>query len=208
MEVIRNKIMRHLIWLTILFTLTSTVPVAAMDLMPLVDCSQKVFRGISKTKAWSGKAPEGCLAGINVEKRAEGIFVTTWSRESSEQGWVRLSFSSAMGFFEVADKKELKKAERDITARASRVGRCLDSIIRVNDPLECRDYATKTYSAGDEIGIEYKRTIWLDDNGRHSVVGYDYGDTRAAEIGPPADLFGGPALPPGTNLNIHVFDTE
>jgi hypothetical protein len=78
----------------------------------------------------------------------------------------------------------------------------------VNDPLECRDYATKTYSAGDEIGIEYKRTVWLDDNGRHTVAGYDYGDTRATAVGPPADLFGGPALPPGTNLNIHVFDSE
>ncbi|MFA7405488.1 MAG: hypothetical protein WC007_15960, partial [Pelobacteraceae bacterium] len=94
-----------------------------------------------------------------------------------------------------------------ITARAARIEQCLDSIIRVNDPLECRDYATKSYSTGAEIGIEYKRTIWLDDNGRHSVVEYDYGDTRAT-VDTPADLFGGPALPPGTNLNIHILDTE
>jgi hypothetical protein len=112
-----------------------------------------------------------------------------------------------MGFFEVADRKTLEKAGHDITVRAARIERCLNSIIRVNDPLECRDYATKTYSAAEEIGIEYKRSIWLDDNGRHSVVEYAYGDTRVT-VSPPVDLFGGPALPPGTDLHIHVIDSE
>lgn len=200
-----ENLMRFMIWLTTLLLLASTVPAGAMELTPLVDCSLKVFRGINKTQVWSGKAPEGCQAGINVEKRVEGVFVTTWIRESSEQGWALLSLSSAMGFFEVADKKELEKAERDVTSRAARIGRCLDSIIRVNDPLECRDYATKTYSAGDDIGIEYKRTIWLDDNGRHSVVEYDYGTTRAT-IDPPVELFNGPSLTPGMELDL--FDIE
>ena len=196
--------MRHLVWFTILAVLGSKVPATAVELTPLVDCSLKVYRVINQSRQWSGKTPEGCQAEVYVEKRAEGVFVTAWNRGNSEGGWVRLSLSSAMGFFEVADKAALEKAGRDIAARAARIERCLDSIIRVNDPLECRDYATKTYSAGDEIGIEYKRTVWLDDNGRHSVVRYDHGDTRAAVYGPPADLFGGPALPWGTDL----FDPE
>ena len=110
-----------------------------------------------------------------------------------------------MGFSEIANRKLLKKADRDITERAARIERCLNSILRVNDPLECRDHATKSYLAGEEIGIEYLRQIWLDDNGRHSVVEYAYGDSTAS-ISPPVDLFSGPALPPGTKLNIHVFD--
>ena len=199
--------MRYLFWLTILFVHAVCIPARAVELQPLADCSIKVFREINRSHVWSGKPPKGCAAEVYVEKRPNGIFVTTWNSGSSESGWVRVSLSAAMGFFEVADRKTLEKAGRDISARAARIGRCLDSIIRVNDPLECRDYATKTYSAGEETGVEYKRNVWLDDDGRHSVVEYAYGDTRAAVI-PPADLFGGPALPPGTNLNIHVFDTE
>ena len=59
----------------------------------------------------------------------------------------------------------------------------------------------------EELGVEYKRQIWLDDGGRHSVAEYAYGDTQAT-VTPPADLFGGSALPPGTNLNIHILETE
>jgi hypothetical protein len=142
-----------------------------------------------------------------VEKRPAGIFVTAWNSGSSKHGWERVSLSVAMGFYEVANKKSLEKAGRDITVRAARIERCLNEIIRVNDPLECRDRATKSYLAGESTGIEYERQIWLDDNGRHSVVDYAFGDTNKA-VSPPADLFGGPALPPGTNLNVHIFDTE
>jgi hypothetical protein len=56
------------------------------------------------------------------------------------------------------------------------------------------------------MGTEFKRIVWLDDDGRHSVVEYDNGDTRAAVSPVPADLFGGPALPPGTKLDLHIFD--
>jgi hypothetical protein len=112
-----------------------------------------------------------------------------------------------MGFYEVANQKALKRAARDITSRTMRIERCLDSIIRVNDPLECRDYATKTYAVGEESGVEHTRSIWLNDNGRHSVVEYAYGDTSGTTVSQPADLFGGPALPPGTDLHIHLFDT-
>lgn len=196
--------MRYLFWLITAIIVTVSVPVVAVDLTPLVDCSLKVFRVINRTKQWSGKVPEGCSAEIYVEKRGDGIFVTAWNKSASEQGWVRVSLSSALGYYEVADKKTLEKAGRDVRARAARIERCLDSIIRVNDPLECRDHATKTYSAGGEIGVENKRSIWLDDNGRHIVVEYAYGDARGA-VTPSVDLFSGPALPPGTNLNINIF---
>lgn len=198
--------MRYLIWLTSLFILAANIPVRGADLLPLADCSIKVFRDINRSHVWSGKPPVGCLADVYVDKRPAGIFVTTWSNDRSEQRWVRVSLSAAMGFFEVADRKALDKAGRDIKVRAARIGRCLDSIIRLNDPLECRDYATKTYSAGEELGVEYKRSIWLDDGGRHIVAGYAYGDTEVA-VSPPADLFGGTALPPGMNLNILFLDT-
>lgn len=194
--------MRYLSGLALLSIFVSSVQVQAVQLRPLADCSIKVFRGINKSHVWSGKAPEGCSAGIQVEKRPTGIFVTTWNSDRSESGWVRVSFSAAMGFYEVADRKTLEKAGRDITARALRIEQCLDSIIRVNDPLECRDHAVKTYSAGDTMGIEYNRSIWLDDDGRHAVADYSYGDTREA-VSPPVELFSGTAVRPGTNLNIH-----
>jgi hypothetical protein len=197
----------YLFWLTTLCVFFIIIPAQAVELRPLADCAVKVFREINRTSAWSGKQPKGCSAKIHVEKRPTGIFVTTWNSGNSEQGWVRVSLSSAMSFLEVADRKILEKGGHDITARAARIERCLNSIIEVNDPLECRDYATKSYLAGEELGVEYKRRIWLDDNGRHSVVEYAYGDTQAT-VSTPADLFGGPALPPGTNLNIHILNTK
>lgn len=199
--------MKHLIWLSTLIILTSGISALAIEVRPLADCTVKVYREINRSHAWSGKAPVGCLAKIHVEKRPAGIFIIAWNNGRSDSRWDRISFSAAMGFKEIADRKTLEKAGHDITARAARLEHCLDSIIRVNDPLECRDYATKTYSAGDEMGIEFKRNIWLNDNGRHSVVEYAYGDTREADS-PPAELFGGVALPPGTNLNIHIFNTD
>jgi hypothetical protein len=112
-----------------------------------------------------------------------------------------------MGFFEVADRKALDRAGRDITARARRIGNCLESILRLNDPLECRDRAAKTYAVGEETGTEFQRTIWLDDNGRHAVAEYTYGDSSAA-VSPPADLFNSPALPPGTILDFHIYNSR
>lgn len=182
-------------------------PLQAMELKSLAACSVKVFTEINRTGAWSGKQPEGCLAKLYVEKRPEGIFVTAWHSAVSEQGWVRIALQSAMDYSEVTRKKAFDKGVRDITARAGSIERCLNSIIQVNDPLECRDSGTKSYSAGEEIGIEYKRRVWLDGTGRTVVAEYAYGDVRT-NVSSPADLFGGPALPPGTSLNIHVFDTE
>jgi hypothetical protein len=108
-----------------------------------------------------------------------------------------------MGYAEIADKKRLAAAERDITARAKRLARCLDSINRINDPLECRDRASKSYLAGEESGVETTRLIWLDDNGRHAVIEHAYGDTEATPS-PPADLFTGQPLPPGMTIDLHI----
>jgi len=199
--------MKFLFWLTSFLVISMSYPASGVELQPLAACSVKVFREINRSHVWSGKAPAGCEADIYVEKRPSGIFVTTWIRGNSERGWEQVSLSSAMAFREVADRKALEKAGRDISARAAHIERCLASILRVNDPLDCRDYAAKTYSVGEETGIEFKRSIWLDDNGRHSVVEYAYGDTNEA-VSPPADLFSGPALPAGTNLNILIFDTD
>ena len=199
--------MRYLVWLTTLVVLASSASAQALEIRPLADCALKVFNGISRNHVWSGEKPDGCLAEVHVDKRAEGVFVTVWNSGGSADGWSRLSLSVAMGFSEVADRKSLKAAGRDILARSARVGNCLDSILRVNDPLECRDYATKTYSAGEELGVEHKRSIWLDDGGRHVVVEYAHGDTRAS-VSAPADLFGGQALLPGAGVDIHVLDFD
>jgi len=196
--------MRRLIWLTLCCQLATALPALGDEVRPLADCTVKVFRDIAKNRAWTGKLPAGCSARVYVEQRPTGVFVTAWRSGVSKQGWIRLSFSAAMGVAELADTKALKRAGRDITARAGRIGRCLDSIIRVNDPLECRDSAVKSYLAGETLGTEYVRNIWLDDNGRHSVVEYAYGDSLAA-VSPPADLFAGPALPPGTRVNLHLL---
>jgi len=199
--------MRYLVWLTILVVLASSASAQAQEIQPLADCALMVFNDINQNHVWTGKRPDGCLAEVHVDKRAEGVFVTVWNSGASAAGWSRLSLSVAMGFFEVADRKSLKAAGRDILARSARIGSCLDSILRANDPLECRDYATKTYSAGEELGVEHKRSIWLDDGGRHVLVEYAHGDTRAS-VGAPADLFGGQLLPPGAELNLHFRDSD
>ncbi len=199
--------MRYLVWIAALLSLSMSGDARALDVKPLADCSVKVFREINRNNSWSGRVPAGCSADVHVEKRVSGIFVTTWLSSSSHDGWERLALSSAMSFAEVARKQKLEKAGRDITDRAVRIGRCLDSIIRVNDPLECRDYATKTYSAGEDLGVEFNRSIWLDDSGRHSVVEYAYGDTERINADP-ADLFDGPALPPGLDLKLHIRDSD
>jgi hypothetical protein len=199
--------MRYLFWIAAILSVSVGVDARTLDLKPLADCSVKVFKDINRNNSWSGKVPAGCDANVHVERRVSGIFVTTWFGTSSLNGWERLALSSAMSFAEVASKQRLEKAGRDITTRAARIGLCLDSIIRVNDPLECRDYATKTYSAGESLGVEYNRSIWLEDAGRHSVVEHAYGDTEKV-IAEPADLFVGPALPPGLDLKLHIRDSD
>lgn len=177
--------------------------VLAADITLLAGCSNKVFDEIRRTRKWSGKAPAGCGASVIVEKRADGVLITVWTIRRGEGGWVKTAFSGAMGYDEIASKKELAKASRDILARAKRLERCLDSINTVNDPLECRDRATKSYAAGEESGVENDRVVWLDDNGRHTVLEYAFGNTEPTPS-PPADLLNGQQLPPGTIIDLHL----
>jgi hypothetical protein len=196
--------MRLLIYLIIPLTLLVNLPAYPADIISLADCTMKIFKEINKTHKWSGKAPVGCAARIAVENRHAGVFVTAWSIESAEEGWVRTSFSSAMAYAEIAQNKSLAKANKDIMSRAKRLERCLNSINTVNDPLECRDEANKSYLVGEASGIENKRLIWLDDNGRHTVAEYSFGNTSATPA-PPVDLFGGQPLPPGMILDLHLI---
>jgi len=196
--------MRYIIALIIPLFMFSTIPASAADITDLADCAVKVFREISRTHKWSGKAPAGCGARVRVERHASGLFVIVWDTEAIDGGWARTSFSAGMGYGELASKKELAQARRDIIARAGRIDRCLESIISVNDPLECRDRAAKYYLAGEETGIENKRLIWLDDNGRHTVAEYSYGNTTATPS-PPADLEGGYPLPPNMIIDLHLL---
>lgn len=199
--------MGHIISLIIAVLLFTTIPAAAEDITGLADCVGKVFSEINRTQKWSGKTPVGCTSRIMVEKHASGIFVVAWSTETTDGGWVRTALSAGMGYGELAAKQELAGARRDIMARAKRIGRCLESIITVNDPLECRDRAIKSYGAGEETGTENTRLIWLDDTGRHIVAEYAFGTTTATPS-PPADLFGGQPLPPGMIINLHLRRTQ
>jgi len=196
--------MGYIVTLAIALVLFIALPSSAADISALADCSVKVFSEINQTQKWSGKAPAGCGARIRVERHPSGLFVIIWKTEATDGGWVRTAFSSAMGYGEVAAKNELSLAGHDIMARAGRIGQCLESIISVNDPLECRDRATKSYSAGEETGMENKRLVWLDDNGRHTVAEYSFGNTTATPS-PPADLLGGQTLPPGVTIDLHLL---
>jgi hypothetical protein len=185
----------------LLLLLLTTQPALAGDIPDLAACTVKVFTEINKTKKWSGKPPLGCNAAVAVEKRQEGVFVTAWRIRKGDKGWVRTSLSGAMGYGEIAAARDLARAGSDITSRAAKVERCLDSINRSNDPLECRDHATKSYLAGEVTGIENQRLIWLNDNGRHVVAEQSSGNTTATPT-PPADLFSGETLPVGVILNL------
>jgi hypothetical protein len=190
------------LWLMPVFLLIG-FPAHATDIVTLADCATKVFKEINKSQKWSGKAPAGCSAKIAVERRPTGLFVISWDVTEAEGGWIKTAFSAGMGYDELDRGRKLADANHDIMARAVRIRRCLDSINSVNDPLECRDHATRSYSAGEESGTENKRLIWLDDNGRHTVAEYSYGTTRATPS-PPADLMGGQTLPPGIIIDLHL----
>ena len=190
---------------TMLFTaallLSSLTSATANDVTDMADCTIKVFTEINKTKKWSGKPPKGCQAAVAVEKRQDGVFVTAWKIRQGDNGWARTSLTGAMGYAEIARKKDLKKAGRDITKRAANLERCLDSINTINDPLNCRDRAVKSYLAGEVTGTENQRLIWLDDNGRHVVAEYSSGNTSATPT-PPAELFSGEKLPTNVIINL------
>lgn len=190
---------RIVLLLLALFPLSAS----AAGVSGLADCTIKVFDEIHRTGAWSGKAPAGCPAGIRVEKRADGAFVTAWSRAGGSGGWERTAFSTAVGFGELARAPLLTAAGRDIRSRARHLERCLDSLLTVNDPLDCRYKAEKSYLVGEETGTMQDRLVWLDDDGRHAVVLYTSGDTEPTPD-PPAELFSGQPLPPGIPLILDL----
>ncbi|BDV43009.1 hypothetical protein GURASL_19320 [Geotalea uraniireducens] len=173
---------------TLSMLLILAAPLQAAELGSLAECTTLVFKEISRTKKWSGKPPIGCPGKVNVEKRAAGVFVTAWVTESGGEGWVMTAFSTAAGYGELVDKKSLARATSDVLARAGRLERCLQSLKSENDPGECRNRATKSYLVGEVTGTEHEQLIWLEDNGRHAVVEYSYGDTSDTPF-PPADLF-------------------
>lgn len=195
--------MRYLILLLVTGACLAGSCAYCQDVAGLAGCVTKVFREINHTGKWSGKPPAGCPVKLSVEKRPSGLFVTAWTVEHADAGWVRTAFSGAMDYGEIARKETLNRAGKDMEKRAGRLQRCLKSIVRVNDPLDCRDRATKSYLVDDESGIETKRLVWLDDNGRHTVVEYVVGATTATPT-PPVDLFSGQQLPPGTIIDYRV----
>jgi hypothetical protein len=201
---LKEEFMKYGIHLIIPVILLATLPASAADMTGLAACTTKVFTEINRTQKWSGKAPAGCAAKVAVEKRPSGIFIIAWGVQPTDGGWIRTAFSAGMGYAEIAVKKELARANNDIMARAGRIEHCLNSIISVNDPLECRDRATKSYLVGEETGTENKRLIWLDDNGRHTVAEYSFGTTTATPT-PPADLLSGQSLPPGMTIDLHLL---
>ena len=185
--------------LAIIFSSTRTL---ASDLENLAECSINVFKEIAKTQKWSGHT-EGCAKGkVVVEKRTAGAFITTWKLVKNSGSWTKLALSSAVGYGELVDKKQLDDAIKDVKNRTMRLKKCLDSIQEVNDPGECRDTAKKIYSAGDVIGVDMERTIWLDDGGRHVVLGFSYGNSSASDT-IPVDLEKTPALPAGMRIDLH-----
>jgi len=186
----------------IVISLLSATLSHASDVNALAACNVKIFEAINKTGKWSGKPPAGCPATVALEKRREGIFVTSWKTQEVEGGWVSTAFSSALGYGEIATKKDLEAANHDIMSRAGRLGRCLDSILSSNDPLECRQRANKSYLAGESTGEENRKTIWLDDDGRHAVVEFAYGNSEM-EPTEPADLLETPPLPAGMVIDVY-----
>jgi uncharacterized membrane protein YgcG len=108
-----------------------------------------------------------------------------------------------MGYAEMADKSDVIKAGKEIQSRGVRLGRCLESLITVKDPLECRYQANKSYLVGEETGTRHDWLIWLDDKGRHTVVEYSFGNT---EFNPtsPADLPGNQPLQFEMNQDINL----
>lgn len=181
--------MRYLISLFMPILLLMVQPACAADISTLAECSVKVFSEINRTRKWSGKTPAGCPAGVVVEKRPNGTFASAWVTEGGQGGWARTVFTAAMGYAEMADKNEVQNVGKEIRSRAGRLGRCLDSLIKVRDPLDCRYQANKSYLVGNETGTTLELVIWLDDNGRHTVVEYSFGNTEFTPL-PPANLPG------------------
>lgn len=193
--------MRRLALFLITLCLLAAPPATAAELGALVSCATSVFSEIHKTHAWSGKAPADCPARVRVDKFTDGALVTAWSWNGPPGAGARTTYTVMMSYPELSAAKALATASRDVKARGRRLERCLNSLLTVNDPLECRYKATKEYSVGETTGTERRWLIWLDDEGRQSLVEYLVSDTIPTPD-PPVDLYSGERLPPGTDLHL------
>ena len=192
--------MHYLIPLLIQVLLLVATQAGAVEVTNLAECTTKVFDEINSTRKLSGGSPAGCTAEVAVEKRTDGVFVTAWAAEPAADGWVRIAFSAAANYAELAAKKVLAEVNHDVMARAERLDNCLYSIKTVNDPHECHAQAAKSFLVDEETGTD--RFIWLDDNGRYTVVEYAFGDTEKTAT-PPAELFGGNPLLPVITIELY-----
>jgi len=157
---------------------------------------------MNKTGTWTGKNPEGCHAKTMVTDSSNGILVTAWIMDREETEWVMTSLTVMMGYSEVSSPKALASGGKEIMERAERLGKCLIPVVKQNNPMDCRYSSYKEYSAGEEMGIERHWKIWLDDDGRKSVLNYIIGNTETLPF-PDADLNPVNSLPPGTDLHLH-----
>ena len=193
--------MRYFALLLFPLALLAGRPAFAVDLGQLASCTTAVFSEIHHTRAWSGKVPSECPAGVRVDKYTDGVLVTAWARSGSPGGEVLTAFSVLMTYPEIAASKALASATRDVAARSRHLEQCLNSILTVNDPLDCRYKATKEYSVGETTGTERRWLVWLDDAGRQGLVEHLAGDIVLTPD-PPVDLYQGEPLPPGIDLHL------
>ncbi len=196
--------MNSKLWLIQLIVLFFALPATAANIPDLANCSVKIFTEISKTGIWSGAAPAECPPQVQVEKRRDKLFVTTWVVEQGKSGWLRTAFTCAMSKAElkseVKSKRSVAKAGTDINARAKRLGQCLDLNKKSNDAIKCLNYESEAYLGGKHGGTEHKLMIWLDDKAHLTKAEIAYGDTSYTPT-PPTDLFNGEIIPPGARID-------
>lgn len=193
--------MRYLVMLVISLSLLVARATHAVELAPLAACATSLFSEIHRTHAWSGKPPADCPARVRVDKYPDGAVATVWFWSGPPGAALRTTYSVLMRYQELAQAKALATANRDVKARGLRLERCLNSLIAANDPLDCRYKATKEYSVGEATGTERRWLIWLDDDGRQSLVEYLQSDTIPTPD-QPVDLYSGQQLPPGTDIHL------
>ncbi len=88
--------------LATLLTLFCSSIVRASDVTELAACTVEIFKEINHSHKWSGKPPSGCPVTVAVEKRQEGIFITTWKIEKVTGGLGNTAFVLHRGLWEIA----------------------------------------------------------------------------------------------------------
>ena len=174
---------------------------SAADVKSLAACTVAVFDEIGRTQRWSGKAPGACHGAVIVNKVADGVAVSAWTSEPADDGWARTSFTAVLDYAELAAKNARSVATRDVMARGAHLQRCLSSLKKSNDPLDCSVKGSRDYLASEESGVKDSQTIRLDDDGRLVVVEYQVAATVATPD-EPADLEAPQPLPPGLVLKL------